>query len=63
MAKTDNIQLRAKRPAHIKPPAHWTKGPPAPKPAATKRAREPDPERPDPVRFGDWELKGVAVDF
>ena len=27
------------------------------------RKPEPDPERLDPVRYGDWELKGVAVDF
>lgn len=27
------------------------------------RAPEPDPERPDPTRYGDWELKGIAVDF
>jgi hypothetical protein len=27
------------------------------------RAAEPDPDRIDPVRYGDWELKGIAVDF
>jgi len=27
------------------------------------RAPEPDPERLDPVRYGDWEISGIAVDF
>jgi hypothetical protein len=27
------------------------------------RGQEPDPDRPDPVRYGDWELKGLAIDF
>jgi Protein of unknown function (DUF1674) len=52
-----------KRPAHLKPPAHLSKSPPVPDPAPMVRAPEPDPDRPDPVRYGDWELKGVAVDF
>jgi hypothetical protein len=28
-----------------------------------ERSAEPDPDRLDPVRYGDWELKGIAVDF
>jgi hypothetical protein len=55
--------MNGKRPAHVKAPAYLSKSPPVPKPADTPRAPEPDPERPDPVRYGDWELKGVAVDF
>ena len=40
--------------------------------AATRRAAKPEPEQPaeeggpsgpEPTRFGDWERKGVAVDF
>jgi hypothetical protein len=53
----------AKRPAHVKAPAHLSKSPPLPQPGPAKPGPAPDPERPDPVRYGDWELKGVAVDF
>jgi hypothetical protein len=51
------------RPAHVKPPAHLSKSPPVPKPEPMVRGEEPDPERLDPVRYGDWEYKGLAVDF
>ncbi len=52
--------------------------PPAPRPAPAKpgrangdRARSGDPaaeevggrDGPDPTRYGDWEVKGVCVDF
>jgi len=52
------------RPPHVKPPAHWRPGPPPPEP----REIAPDPEHggregPDPTRYGDWENKGIAVDF
>ncbi len=49
------------RPAHVKPPAYLSKSPPVPKPEpATQR---PDPLGLDPTRYGDWTLKGIAVDF
>ena len=53
----------SKRPDWVKPPAHLSKSPPVPAPAPFVRAEEPDPERLDPVRYGDWEISGVAVDF
>jgi Protein of unknown function (DUF1674) len=53
----------AKRPANLKPPAYLSKNPPVPKPGPAKAGPASDPERPDPVRYGDWELKGIAVDF
>ena len=56
-------KMSSKRPAHLKPPAHLSPSPPVPQPEPMVRAAEPDPDRPDPVRYGDWELKGVAVDF
>lgn len=40
--------------------------------AADRRARAQEPDRPtelggrdgpEPVRYGDWELKGIAIDF
>ncbi|MBY0582328.1 MAG: DUF1674 domain-containing protein [Sphingomonas sp.] len=53
------------RPPHVKPPKHLSKSPPLPKPddqqAATPAAG--DPLGKDPTRYGDWEMKGIAVDF
>lgn len=49
------------RPAHVKAPDYLAKSPPVPEPAAARPAS--DPEDRDPTRYGDWELKGVAVDF
>lgn len=49
------------RPPHVKPPAYLSKNPPVPKPEPA--ARKPDPDGRDPVRYGDWELKGIAIDF
>jgi hypothetical protein len=36
-----------------------------PKPAAANAAPPPDgeEERLDPTRYGDWEKKGIAIDF
>ena len=51
------------RPAGVIAPAHWQKddGPPTPK--AVPFEGQEVKGRPDPVRYGDWELKGIAVDF
>lgn len=51
-----------KRPDHVKPPAHLSKSPPVPQPEPGKSA-ETDPLGTDPTRYGDWERKGIAVDF
>ncbi|MBO9697599.1 MAG: DUF1674 domain-containing protein [Sphingopyxis sp.] len=52
-----------KRPDHVKAPAGWTSSPvPAPRPVREDKA-EDQPGGRNPVRYGDWELKGVAVDF
>jgi hypothetical protein len=49
------------RPPHLKPSAHWKLDPaPEPEPVA---AAEEDPLGLDPTRYGDWALKGIAVDF
>ncbi len=52
------------RPAHVKPPAYLSKSPPVPtpEPVAPKRDGD-DPLGLNPVRYGDWELKGIAIDF
>ena len=53
----------AKRPAHVKPPVGWTNDPvPAPEPIHEDKAEE-QPGGRNPVRYGDWELKGLAIDF
>lgn len=52
----------AKRPAGLTPPAYLSPNPPVPKPAPVDRPGH-DPLGRDPVRYGDWELKGIAVDF
>ena len=54
-----------KRPDHVKPPAHLSKSPPVPTPEPVPAPVAPDGEegKLDPTRYGDWEKKGVAVDF
>jgi len=51
-----------KRPPHVKPPAYLSKSPPVPKPDPVEPP-EQDPLGTNPVRYGDWALKGIAVDF
>jgi hypothetical protein len=61
---TDDVEKQAgKRPAHVVPPADMPKSPPVPEPEPMTRAPEPDADRLDPVRYGDWEYKGIAIDF
>lgn len=53
-----------KRPNHVKPPAYLSKSPPVPRPGPMieeDKARAKD--RSDPTRYGDWEHKGIAIDF
>jgi hypothetical protein len=54
-----------KRPKHLHPPAHLSESPPVPEPRPVDAAAPPDGEeqRLDPTRYGDWEKKGVAIDF
>jgi hypothetical protein len=54
-----------KRPKHIKAPAYLSPSPPIPEPEAADPPPPPagEEERLDPTRFGDWEKKGIAVDF
>jgi hypothetical protein len=51
----------SRRPAHVRPPAHLSPSPPVPAPAAPERTDDPDGL--SPVRYGDWERKGIAIDF
>jgi hypothetical protein len=50
-----------KRPEHVKPPEYLSKSPPVPQPEPARESQ--DPLGKDPTRYGDWERKGVAVDF
>lgn len=50
------------RPETVKPPSYLSPNPPVPAPADVKRP-EHDPLGADPVRYGDWESKGIAIDF
>jgi hypothetical protein len=52
------------RPPHVKPPAYLTPSPPVPEPdEIAPIEEEADPLGQDPTRYGDWTLKGIAVDF
>ena len=51
----------ADRPADLTPPAHLSPNKPVPQPAPALKTDDPDGR--DPTRYGDWELKGIAVDF
>jgi hypothetical protein len=50
------------RPPHVKPPAYLTPSPPIPEPEKVETPAA-DPLGDDPTRYGDWTLKGIAVDF
>jgi hypothetical protein len=54
-----------KRPKHLDPPGYLSKSPPLPEPQTGEPVEAPqgEPERLDPTRYGDWEKKGIAVDF
>ena len=54
-----------KRPKHLKPPAYLSPSPPVPEPEAIEPPAPPagEEDKLDPTRFGDWEKKGIAIDF
>ncbi len=56
-----------RRPAGVAAPAHWQADGAAaaapPEPALVPFVPLEEKGRPDPVRYGDWELKGIAIDF
>jgi hypothetical protein len=65
MARIQHHLGLVKRPKHVQPPAHLSPSPPVPEPDAGEPAVPPagEEERLDPTRYGDWERKGIAVDF
>jgi hypothetical protein len=51
-----------KRPDHVRAPEYLSKSPPVPQPDPIDS--EPKVDEPlSPTRYGDWERKGIAVDF
>jgi len=54
-----------KRPKHAKAPAHLSPSPPVPEPEPLNQHAPPVGEETklDPTRYGDWEKKGIAIDF
>ncbi|APG63428.1 hypothetical protein LPB140_00690 [Sphingorhabdus lutea] len=52
-----------RRPAHLDLPYDLRKSDPVPQPQQVAMPDEPDAERKNPVRYGDWEHKGIAIDF
>jgi len=54
-----------KRPKHLDAPAYLSPSPPLPEPQAVEDPSLPagEEERLDPTRYGDWEKKGIAIDF
>ncbi len=58
----ENKRKAGKRPDHVKPPKHLTKNTPVPEPDPLEKADEIT-ENNGPTRYGDWEHKGIAVDF
>ncbi|WP_309611690.1 DUF1674 domain-containing protein [Sphingomonas sp.] len=53
-----------KRPAHVVAPKTLTPSPPVPAPESVEKSIPVGEEkRLDPTRYGDWEKKGIAIDF
>ena len=65
MTASDGHVGRVKRPRHLDPPQYLSPSPPVPKPGPAVEKDPPAGEETklDPVRYGDWEKKGIAVDF
>lgn len=53
-----------RRPPGLRPPAHLSPSPPVPQPGPVATPPEQAGRGGlDPVRYGDWESKGMAIDF
>ena len=44
-------------------PAHWRTDPPPPPATIAPEPEDGGRAGPDPTRYGDWENKGIAIDF
>jgi len=56
-----------KRPKHLDAPEYLSPSPPVPEPEPepVEQAIPPagEEQKLDPARYGDWEKKGIAIDF
>jgi hypothetical protein len=54
-----------KRPKQLEAPAYLSPSQPIPDPEAVEPPASPagEEQRLDPTRYGDWEKKGIAIDF
>lgn len=54
-----------RRPKTVRPPSYLSKSPPVPEPAEVPESAPPagEEKRLSPTRYGDWEKKGIAIDF
>jgi Protein of unknown function (DUF1674) len=54
-----------KRPRHLDAPDYLSPSPPVPEPAPLNEPVLPagEEQKLDPTRYGDWEKKGIAIDF
>jgi hypothetical protein len=57
-----SIKRATVRPAHLDAPAYLSKSPPVPAPRAMADEEEEALQN-GPTRYGDWEHKGMAIDF
>lgn len=58
------IPMDPKPPVTSPPPGDPnTAADPGPTPASAPGPEEGGPKGPEPTRYGDWERKGIAVDF
>ncbi len=54
-----------KRPKRLDPPADLSPSPPVANPHESENSAPPagEEDKLDPIRYGDWEKKGIAIDF
>ncbi|VAW05203.1 hypothetical protein MNBD_ALPHA04-892 [hydrothermal vent metagenome] len=58
----ENARKAGERPDHVKAPKHLSKNTPVPEPDPLDKADD-ILKKDGPTRYGDWERKGIAVDF
>jgi Protein of unknown function (DUF1674) len=59
---TEKTRKPGERPEGVSPPDHLSKNKPVPEPDPLEKADD-IAEKDGPTRYGDWEHKGIAVDF
>ena len=59
------MKRATRRPKCLEAPAYLSPSPPVPEPEPADSTAPPagEEDRLDPTRYGDWEKKGMAIDF